>query len=463
MTGARVKRPTFGEPGGRMQTSSTIPATLPVHFGECMIHACAESDLYRAQLGAVVSLHGHLDAPRLRRALRLLVDAEPVLGCRFATDVVPPVWERLEDLEAEHLLEVRRSDDPSAAAAAFVAEPLDQDADPQVLAALVLGPTTDTLAVKVSHVAMDGGALKQTLYLIAEMYRRLADEPDWTPVPNLDGLRGAMAPAGLVERIRAIPRSSTAASPPESDWSVPVLGGRGPGTYVWATIEPDLFRRATVRAKSAGASVNDFILTAYYRTCFRLLRAAPGSHTPISIPCELRKHLPEGARTALSNIASTWWISVSPVEGESFDDTLSRVAAATSEWKRSGAGKQAAIWMPAADRLLGRHALGLFRAVMSKGARAAAGRGGPPGLTNIGVIDESRLDFGEDAAVDDAWLLGPISIASVILAVTTFRDRLHLAVGTEFAAVSEQLVNEAVQGTVGEIRSWAADSTTSVA
>ena len=443
-----------------MVSRATIPATLPVHFGECMIQACGEFDYYRTQLGAVVIVDGRLDEQRLRHALRLLLDAEPGLGCRFALDAKPPVWRWLDDLDARDLLLVRTSDDLAGEASAFVADPLDQQTDPQVLAALVRGPSSDALGVKVSHVAMDGGALKEMLYLIASIYRRLAKQPDWTPVPNVDGVRGAFARAGLLERIRAIPEASSATSPPKSDWAVPVLGDRGPATYAWATVEPDVFRQAVALAKPSGVTVNDFVLTAYYRTCYRLLGAAPGSHTPISIPCELRKHLPEGTKTALSNIATAWWASVSPAEGEGFDDTLSRVAKVTQDWKQSGAGKPAAIWMPTGNRLFGKHALRFFRKMLAKGAEVTAGKGGPPTLTNIGIIDDARLDFGTEVRVADAWLLGPISVMTLILTATTCRDRLHLAIGTEFAAVSEGLVHAVLEGVVEEIHSWVAGRVT---
>lgn len=439
-----------------MGTDATIPATLPVQFGECMIHACDEFDLYQAQLGAVVSLEGRLDEQRLRRTLRLLMDAEPALGCRLVIGAKPPVWQRLENLDDARLLDLCPSDDPTAYAAAFVAEPFDQQGGPQVLAALVRGPSADTLGVKVSHVAMDGGAVKQTLYLIADMYRKLAEEPDWVPVPNVDGVRGAFAEAGFWERIRAIPESVTAVNPPKCDWAVPVLGGRGSATYRCTTVEPDVFRQASALAKAAGATVNDFVLTAYYRTLYRLLNVPPGSQTPISIPCELRKHLPEGTKTALSNIATTWWVSVSPVEQEGFDGTLSRVAEATRAWKQSGAGKAAAIWMPAGNRVFGKRALGFFRKMAAKSAVASTGKGGPPTLTNIGIINDGQLDFGAGVHVTDAWLLGPVSIATVILTVSTFRERVHLAAGTEFAALDETLVAEVIRGTAEEIEKWVA-------
>ena len=82
-----------------MNRSVTIPATLPVEFVECTIRASCEFGYYRPQLGGNVSFDGRMDETRLQRAVRLLLDAEPVLGCRLDAEAVPPVWRRIEGPE----------------------------------------------------------------------------------------------------------------------------------------------------------------------------------------------------------------------------------------------------------------------------------------------------------------------------------------------------------------------------
>jgi NRPS condensation-like uncharacterized protein len=435
-----------------MATTATIPATMPVEFIERMIHVSGEFDVYRPQLGAVMSLDGRLDEHRLKRVLRLLLDAEPVLGCRFVDDAVPPVWRRIEDLDALRLLDVRQSADPVADAAAFVAERFDQRVDPQVLAMLVRGPSTDSLAVKVQHTAVDGGALKETLYLIGHIYRALGEQPDWTPAPNLDGVRRPMAKAGLLKRLLSLPESVL--SFPPSEWGPADLGGRGAARYVSATVEPEVFRSAVALGKAAGATVNDLIMTAEYRTLYRLREARPGTKTPLQISCELRKHLPPGTKTALSNISGTWSISVSPVHDEAFEGTLARVVEATRAWKRAGAGKPAALSVPIPNALMRRQGLSMLRKMMAKVTDGDAYPDFAAGLTNIGIIDADRLGFGKPMQVRDAWLLGPVSPTVLILTASTYQDRLHLSLGTEFASMGDWLVGDVVEGTAREIEAW---------
>jgi NRPS condensation-like uncharacterized protein len=405
-------------------------------------------------LGAIVSFDDRLDEARLRRALRLLLDAEPVLGCRFLAEAVPPVFERLAELDSARLLDVCDSEDPAADASSFVAGPFNPETDPQVRAMLLHGSTSDVLALRMGHLAADGGAVKETLYLLGDIYRALADQPDYTPEPNVDGIRSPMAHAGVFEKLGSLSGSDLKTPPSDPKWYIPLLGGRGPASYVAASVEPGAFRSALGLAKSAGATANDVILTALYRTLWRLSGVASGAQTPLMFTCELRKHLPAGTKTAIANISSATWISVSPMGDESFEASLERVAEATRAWKQSGAGKSSAIGIPVIHKLTRKKGLGFVRRMMTPKEAADPSRGAVV-LTNIGIIDADQLDFGPESPIGDAWLLAPVSPMGAGLAASTYRDRLHLTAGVEFASVSEALANEIVSSTAREIEGWA--------
>ncbi len=70
--------------------------------------------LFQPDIQLVTDLDGPADPERLGRALRLLLDAEPVLGCRFVPAPHKPYWARLKDWELDEaeLLEVVRDDHP---------------------------------------------------------------------------------------------------------------------------------------------------------------------------------------------------------------------------------------------------------------------------------------------------------------------------------------------------------------
>lgn len=48
---------------------------------------------------SVVTFDGHVDANRMVRAVRLTLDAEPILGCGFVERPRRLCWERRDDLD----------------------------------------------------------------------------------------------------------------------------------------------------------------------------------------------------------------------------------------------------------------------------------------------------------------------------------------------------------------------------
>ena len=104
-----------------------------------------------------------LDLDRLGRALRLALDAEPILGCRFVDKPPELHWRRLPDLDRE-LLEVTEDEKPFSA---FRTRRIHPCEGPQLAAALLHEEQGDRLLIKLSHLAGDAGGTKEAVGLIA--------------------------------------------------------------------------------------------------------------------------------------------------------------------------------------------------------------------------------------------------------------------------------------------------------
>ena len=68
-----------------------IPARLPAEFQDQAVRILAGLRA-AGDVQTVLVFRGSLDRDRLARAVRLMLDAEPVLGCRF--DEEEPAWVR---------------------------------------------------------------------------------------------------------------------------------------------------------------------------------------------------------------------------------------------------------------------------------------------------------------------------------------------------------------------------------
>ena len=102
----------------------------------------------------------------MARAVRLTMDAEPVLGCRFVKHPWRPYWERRDDLDRLHLCSVVEPQDPESELWRFIAMPLDPYEDSQVQVR-IFRSGTDTLCVRLDHLAADGAGAILRRYLPA--------------------------------------------------------------------------------------------------------------------------------------------------------------------------------------------------------------------------------------------------------------------------------------------------------
>jgi hypothetical protein len=166
----------------------------------------------------MVAFEGRLDEARLRRAVRLVMDREPVVGCRYVP-AKKPYWERRDDLDSLPVCEVVETAAVHRELERFAARPSDATRDPLVQACIVRG-ASDTLCLKVNHVPADAGGGKDLLYSIAALYRALED-PAYRPTPNL-GDRGM----GQLFRRYGWRRSLAGARyrlprPPQNVWQFP--------------------------------------------------------------------------------------------------------------------------------------------------------------------------------------------------------------------------------------------------
>ena len=390
---------------------------------------------------------GQLDPVRLAAAVRLSLDAEPILGCAFCTDERKAYWSRMTSLDAGTFFSAIDSDDPDRDMDRFQACEI-SDKGPQVAVALFSAEDGDHLGIKVSHVVADGQAAKQYAYLLADIYSRLATEPSFAPAPNL-----IARPTGqdvwqqlTSEQRREARRAKSWANP---TWAVPSKGTSGRGlTFSTAFIEPDEFRRLKQYGKQRGATVNDLMLTAVFRACVALFD--PPVQKPLSLMCtaELRRYLPDAQGLPISNISISGSLDIERVDGEDFEATLARVRERMAVWAKQcyGAGPLAN-----AEKLssLG---YGVTKALLGLTFRMAGGSGKTyPWFTNIGVLDEARLSFA-GAVPTSGHMFGPSGNGpAVVPVISTYRDRLAISMGYCAQDMDASVVHKVLESAVGEL------------
>ena len=397
---------------------------------------------------------GRLDTVRLAAAVRLSLDAEPILGCAFRTNEAKAYWSRMSSLDEADFFSAVDSADPDGDMDHFQAREI-PDAGPQVAVALFSAGDADHVAIKLSHVVADGQAAKQYAYLLADIYSRLTTDSSYVPEPNL-----AARPTGkdvwghlTPEQRREARRAKSWANP---TWVVPSKGSSGQGlTFRTTFIEPDVFRRLKDYGKQRDATINDLMLTAVFRACVTLFD--PPAHKPLSLMCtaELRRYLPDPQRLPISNISISGSLDVERADGESFDATLARIRGRMAMWAKQcyGAGPLAN-----AEKLAGL-GYGLTKALLGLTFRMADGSGKTyPWFTNIGVLDEARLSFAGTVPTS-GHMFGPSGNGpAVVPVISTYRDRLAISMGFCAGDMDASVINDVLQSVASELSAPLADS-----
>lgn len=390
---------------------------------------------------------GVLDRRLLKRAVRLSLDAEPILGCSFELDGARACWTRIPDLDEASFFSAADSVDPEVDMDRFQAAEI-PDAGPQVAVALFSANDVDHLGIKISHVMADGQAAKQYAYLLADTYTRLASGSSAVMHPNL-----VERPVGkdiwtrlTPEQRREAKRAKSWASP---TWSVPATGSSGRGlTYRAGYVEPEAFRLMREYGRARGATVNDLMLTAVFRACVELFDPPMGKPQSLMCTADLRRYLSDVEHLPISNLSISGSLDIERVDGESFDQTLARVRERMAVWAKQchGAGP-----FVNAEKLT-RLGYGLTKGLMGMMFRLGGASGKTyPWFTNIGILDESRLSFA-GAIPTSGHMYGPAGHGPAIVpVVSTYRDRLAICMGFCAEDMDESRILAMLRSTTSEL------------
>jgi NRPS condensation-like uncharacterized protein len=303
----------------------------------------------------------------------------------------------------------------------FAARPCDATCDPLVQACIVRA-ASDTLCLKISHVAADGAGGKELLYLIASLYRGL-ENPDHRVTPNLIS-RGSLPflrQFGFGRCLRALrfrPRK-----PPDSVWCFPSqdLPSSGPRRFARRRLSAAESAHLREYASKASASLNDVLLAAFFRALWRFLDFPPGIPQPVWMPMDLRAFQPSGQPQAIRNFVAMLYPALARVPEETLGDTLRRVQESSLTPEQQ---KEYALFFQVLLVLSHHLLLKKMEQNMESRARQCRETGATSAhFANNRTISPTRLDFGvpvadvdqfPPAAIPPALFVGALSFAGSI-------------------------------------------------
>jgi NRPS condensation-like uncharacterized protein len=351
---------------------------------------------------------GHqLNEQRLDHALALLLDAHPILGCRFVADPHRPYWEILgkEQLQIFFMTTQERAYNQ------FRISHLKTREEPQLKACLLRSSQGDRLLLKISHQLCDAGGVKDIAEDLSGLYARLEKDPHYRPLPNGAGSRG------LDQIIRQIPwyahpvivfnfmRVTLSNQVPQNTHQLLLHAvQRAPLTFILRHIPADRMSRIAAHARQHQATVNDSMAAAFQRALVVTGRWDGRAALRVQTTVDLRRwYLPAERTAGICNLSTHEYANLGTQPGSDFSATLKRVCAITRKRKKSWVGLTEVCLAPLLGTLKYSALLSLISTVLKQ--RIARGNM-PNSLTNLGPIDAESVVFGERPR--KAWILPPV-------------------------------------------------------
>ncbi|MBF0103306.1 MAG: hypothetical protein HQK77_20590 [Desulfobacterales bacterium] len=421
----------------------------------------------------VIRFNSHIHADQMEKAFHLCMKAEPILGCRILdSSSFKMNWLYRQDLDTMTLCPVRPSHHLNQDINQFLIIPMDPFQGPQVQAVIFRDLYTDTLCIKVNHGIADAGGVKELVYLLAALYNKLSSDTNYQPPLNKGSrsLKQIYQQFSMIEYI-TIFQGMIANLKTDSFallnkiymdqlyeknknyrfWTLPLpYKNQTDRSFVIKRIEPELFRAMHTYAKSYQATLNDIMVTAFFRALYRMIQPDPMDILNIVGTVDLRRYLPQKKAQAICNMSGFVHVNIGRFLGNTFQDTLIRVRNRMNTCKQQG-------YMGLYDfpscvpykflpfSFVQRILSSIFNHVFL-GDRIL-----PPSVTNMGIIHLGKHAF-SGLEIDDAFLTAPVLYPQILgIGLSGFQESLTMSCGFCGSEVNRAIVNQLFEWVVEEL------------
>ena len=410
-------------------SSGSIPDSLPIADGDKVLSSAIDSGLGLFTIALQATFSHEIDARRLGQAVDILLDAQPILGCRFVVEGRQLYWDRLKKGERTAFYFLNSEQKYGQ----FTTVQVDSRTGPQIKVGLYRGLDGDHLIIKNSHQVGDGGGLHDIARELSAIYNRLKHEPGYQPEPNIHGSRSGkqiigqipwtslpVIIANFIKLIWSNNHPKVTHILPLSEWQ------QTSWIYKIRHIPPEHTARIMSYGKNHQATLNDILIAAYLRSLVNVGNWNGKSALRLQMTVDLRTwYLPTKKAGGICNLSAFEYINLGIDLGSDFHDTVSRVSAITRARKASYFGLGEACLAPLATLLPYQW---LVKMVDHASQKKAAQKNAPGLLTNTGPIPPQIITF--DQPPRAVWLLSHVlSPPCFCTCVSSYGETITLSAG----------------------------------
>ncbi|MDD5723015.1 MAG: hypothetical protein PHY29_04660 [Syntrophales bacterium] len=403
--------------------------------------------LHDCQSRCMLTFATPLDVDRLTKAIRLSLDVEPVLGCRFVEHAWKPFWEQWDDLDEISSCTIVQPRHLESECWQFLAEPMHPCDDPQIMAQ-IFRDRQDTLCIKLNHMVADAGGIIEYIGLLGRIYRELTHNATYRP--SVVGYR-SRGQGQVLRRVGIMPllRGCSHYHLPASAWGFPVTGTDfSERTFAIRRLQPGWYQGMKTFCQKHRVSLNDVLMAAFYRALILSIDPPRSIGLPVQATINLRRYLPEGHAARICNLAGVFFPEIIPTSTASFEEILRQIHEVMEKAKDEQPWFGATLSLETTFSLgfsVGRTILDYLKVLKATPDKMH------PFFANIGNITPQQVDFG-DVQVVDMVMIGPVPYPPAsMLSVNTFNGTMNITTGFCHSATDSGLVERFLDMYVAEL------------
>lgn len=362
----------------------------------------------------VATLAERLDLERFKQAVNLSADVFPLIRSSFNETQNKSYWED-KGYTVDDIVKILETSNTDKNINEFICKEIDALNGPQLKIEVIRDDKNDTLCVLINHMLCDAAGFKDYLYMLSDIYSNMYEKTYSLPVPMSNRkINQILKTFSMRDKLKIIfSKNDMFSLDPakfelEGDINNPFIEIR--------TILKENFREIKAYAKKHGATVNDVILTAYMRTLFQIFNRV------VTTTCtmDMRKYLPNRRADGICNLCTNLTCNIGLEIGTEFEETLIKVKKAMDKEKSNIASIKSINLL---EKLFDIFPYKFVRDIIKKKFTNPL-----IAFTNIGIIDKTRLTFG-NIEIAEAYMTGSIKYSPYFqLAISTFDDQATLSI-----------------------------------
>lgn len=387
-------------------------------------------DLY---LHVIIDVPYKLDLCKLRQAMSLVATKEPLVSSRYIRVEGRGYWE-YEDSPNWDIEEIISNDDSYGHASELITNPPHPQSYLPISIRLIHLRERDRLHIRLSHILTDAGGSKEFIYNLASSYRKTLTQAD--TLADISASKNSLS-HDLINCLKlfrlkylfsGLISDKTSLLMPADFFGIPMkLCAKTDRKFVSLHIDPERVIRLKNFGKKLNATLNDLFLTAYGKALNNCFGSTDdiGKQLGVIVTSDMRKYI--SSRKHLCNLSNWRVYRLGTLPLGDHKDLLNNIVRLTTKWKNNLHGLGNFLFNMAFLKCNNERSIQyITKKFITRETSAKACR---IGLTNLGLLIQSKIDFGGGPCTD-AFMYPPIGVPPLLLAgVSGCADKLFLSIG----------------------------------